>query len=95
MKEALGKLLNRFGENCKAIVTAFECNRGFEQNSEGSKDSFKVSQLRDVPQVFNLEIQNKAGKNILKMVLCRNIAMFIKSLTPSNCFQCKDTNTMN
>ena len=94
-KEAIGKLLNRVGENCKPIVAAFECNKSIEQNSEILNDSFKVAQLRDVAQVLNLEIQNKAGKNLLKKVLSRNIAMCIKSLMPSKCLQCKDTYAVN
>ena len=56
-KEAIGKLLNRAGQNCKPIVSAYECNKIIEQNSEILNDSFKVTELRDVAQVLNLEIQ--------------------------------------
>ena len=48
-----------------------------------------------LPRVLNLEIQNKAGKNLLKKVFCRNIAKYINSLMPSKCLQCKDTYAMN
>ena len=94
-KEAIGKLLNRIGENCKPIVSAYECKKSIEQNSEIFNDNFKLAQLRDVAQVLNLEIQNKAGKNLLKKVLCRNIAMCINSLMPCKCLQCKGTYATN
>ena len=83
------------GENCKPLVAANGCNQRIEQNSEILNDPFKVNQLKDVAQVFNLEIQNKEGKNLLKKVLSRNIAMCIKSLMPSKSLQCKDTYAMN